>query len=231
MSMLRQFPRALRRPCAPARSGGGTPLANEKLILDYVYEHESAQPDRIYLTQPIGNGQVIDYTWAQVLEQSRRMATGLQSRGLGHGDKIAILSKNCAHFFMAELAIWMAGYTTVALYPTETAETVRFVLEHSESSLLFVGKLDEWPRQAAAVPAGLPCIAMPLAPATRFAGWDSIAAATDPLEDAAPRAAADIAMILYTSGSTGQPKGVMQNFACISAATATIVACLSAQLG
>ena len=60
-----------------------------------------------------------------------------------------MLSKNCAHFFMTELAIWMAGYTTVAIFPTETAETVRYVLEHSEASLLFVGKLDIWPQQAA----------------------------------------------------------------------------------
>jgi hypothetical protein len=42
-------------------------MATEKLILDYVYQHEAAQPDRIYLTQPIGGGRVIDYTWAQAL--------------------------------------------------------------------------------------------------------------------------------------------------------------------
>ena len=48
---------------------------------------------------------------------------------------------------MAELAIWMAGYTTVAIFPTETAETINYVLTHSEASLLFVGKLDTWPHQ------------------------------------------------------------------------------------
>ncbi len=69
---------------------------------------------------------------------------------------------------MAELAIWMAGYTTVAIFPTETAETVRYVLEHSEASLLFVGKLDTWEQQQPGVPAGLPCIAFPLAPPHRL---------------------------------------------------------------
>ena len=75
------------------------------------------------------------------------MAAHLQSRGFEPGARIAILSKNCAHFIMAELAIWMAGHTTVAIFPTETAETVRYVLEHSGASLLFVGKLDTWPQQ------------------------------------------------------------------------------------
>ena len=57
----------------------------------------------------------------------------------------------------------MAGGTTVAIYPTELAETVRYVLEHSEASLLFIGKLDNV-APVSALPEGLPCIALPLAP-------------------------------------------------------------------
>jgi len=187
-------------------------MANDKLILDYVYEHEAAQPDRVYLTQPIGGGKVIDYNWAQVLDQSRRMAAYLRSRGLGRGDQIAILSKNCAHFFMAELAIWMAGGTTVAIYPTELAETVRFVLEHSEAKLLFVGKLDTWEEQAPGVPEALPRIAFPLAPPAPYDQWDDLVARHEPLPGRPARGPKDLAMIAYTSGSTGQPKGVMHDF-------------------
>jgi hypothetical protein len=57
----------------------------------------------------------------------------------------------------------MAGCTTVAIFPTETADTVRYVLEHSEASLLFVGKLDTFDQQQPGIPAGLPIIAFPLA--------------------------------------------------------------------
>ena len=199
-------------------------MASDKLILDYVYEHEAAQPDRVYLTQPVGDGRVVDYTWAQVLDQARRMAAHLRSRGLGKGDQVAILTKNCAHFFMAELAIWMAGCTTVAIYPTELAETVRYVLEHSEARLLFVGKLDAWAQQAAGVPDGLPCIALPLAPETGYERWDELAARHAPMGGRPARAREDLATIAYTSGSTGQPKGVMHDFEGVTRATEGIVA-------
>lgn len=186
-----------------------------KLMLDYVYEHEAARADHVWLTQPTGGGQVIDYTWRQTLDQARRMATHLNSLGFAPGFRVAILSKNCAHFFMCELAIWMAGGTTVAIFPTETADTVSYVLTHSEASLLFVGKLDTWDHQASAVPSGVPCIALPLAPTSAqsaFAHWAAITGKTEPLNGQPARAAADIAMLMYTSGSTGKPKGVMHRF-------------------
>ncbi len=198
-------------------------MTQDKLILDYVYEHEAAHPDKIYLTQPVGGGKVVDYTWHQTLDQARRMAAYLKAQGFEPGARIAMLSKNCAHFFMAELAIWMAGGTTVAIYPTETADTVRFVLEHSGASLLFVGKLDTWSEQALGVPEGLPCIAFPLAPKTSFETWDAIVGRTAPLLGKVQRSPTDLSMLAYTSGSTGQPKGVMHSFAGITRATEGIV--------
>ncbi len=191
-------------------------MAANRLLVDYPLAHAASMPDRIYFTQPVGGGQVVDYTWAQVVDQSRRMAAHLASRGFPPGARIAMLSKNCAHFIMAELAIWMAGYTTVAIFPTETAATVRYVLEHSGASLLFVGKLDTWEQQKAGVPEALPRIAFPLAPKTDYDTWDAIVARTDPLARPHGRRPEDLAMIMYTSGSTGTPKGVMVSFAAIT---------------
>ena len=191
----------------------------QKLILDYVYEHEKNRANRVFMTQPIGNGQVVDYTWSQVMDQSRRMAAHLKAQGFPPGSRIAMLSKNCAHFVMAELAIWMAGYTTVAIFPTETADTVGYVLNHSEASLLFVGKLDVWEHQKPGVPAGLPCIAFPLAPDNHgYETWDAIVARTSPMAGQPSRDGKDLAVLMYTSGSTGTPKGVMHNFERFTAA-------------
>jgi long-chain acyl-CoA synthetase len=205
-------------------------MTDTKLLLDHVYEHETALANRVFLTQPTGQGQVVDYTWAQVMDQSRRMAAHLLDQGFAPGARIAILSKNSAHFIMAELAIWMAGHTTVAIFPTETANTVNYVLEHSEASLLFVGKLDTWPHQQPGVPAGLPCIAFPLAPETDFETWDAIVARTAPIPGKPQRAADDLAMLMYTSGSTGTPKGVMHSFGHASAASIGIAAQLRKQI-
>ncbi len=197
-------------------------MPSTPLMLDHVFAHADQHPDRIYLTQPTGNGQVVNYTWAQVVDQALRMAAHLQGLGLAPGARIAMLSKNSAHFIMAELAIWMAGHTTVAIFPTETADTVRYVLDHSGASALFVGKLDNWPQQRSGVPDGLPCIALPLSPPTAFDTWDAIVARTPALAGQPTRAADDLAMLLYTSGSTGTPKGVMTSFAGLTTAATCI---------
>jgi len=198
-------------------------MSQDKLILDYVFEHRDAQPRQVFLTQPVGGGRVIDYTWDDVVDQASRMASHLRAERFEPGARIAILSKNCAHFIMAELAIWMAGGTTVAIFPTETAEMVRFVLEDSDARLLFVGKLDTWPQQMPGIPSDLRCIAFPLAPSTPFDTWDAIVSRTEPLAQRPQRAADDLAMLIYTSGSTGQPKGVMLTFGAVTRATEGIV--------
>jgi long-chain acyl-CoA synthetase len=190
------------------------------LILDRIYEHEAAQRDAVFMTQPIGGGQLVEITWGRAVGEARRVAAYLLERGLQPGARVAMLAKNSAHFIIAEIAIWMAGGATVAIFPTESAENVRYVLEHSEASVLFIGRLDNWPQQRSGVPAGLPCIALPLAPdacaAEGCADWRDIVERTAPLAGRPARAESELAMLLYTSGSTGQPKGVMQTFGSIS---------------
>src|SRR5579863_686963 len=121
-----------------------TIVADEALALQRLYHWERAAPDRVALTQPMGDGAVLDFTWREVLNQSRRMAAHLQSLGLQRGDRIAIFSKNSAHWLMSDFAILLAGGVSVPLYPTLAPGTVRQILEHSGCKLLFVGKLDGW---------------------------------------------------------------------------------------
>jgi len=192
-----------------------TIIADDALALQRLYHWEKNAPGRVALTQPLGGGVVRDYTWRAVLDQSRRMAAHLQSLGLQHGDRIAILSKNTAHWLMSDFAIWLAGGVSVPLFPTLAPGTIRQILEHSESRLLFVGKLDGWDHMKPGVPAGLPCIGHPLAPADAqrsYPRWDDIVAGAAPLQGATVRPGEELATIIYTSGTTGAPKGVMHSF-------------------
>lgn len=191
-------------------------VSPDALALQRLYHWEKTQPDRVAFTQPQGGGAVRDYTWREVGDQVRRMAAHLRSLGVGPGDKVALISKNTAHWIMADLSIWMAGGVSVPLYPTLAQGTIRQILQHSESRLLFVGKLDGWPGMKPGVPSDLPCISLPLAPedaARSYRTWDDITGKTAPLKDSPVRPADDLSTIMYTSGTTGAPKGVMHSFA------------------
>jgi long-chain acyl-CoA synthetase len=192
-------------------------VAPETLALQRLYHWEKAAADRVVFTQPYdgaakGAGPVRTWTWKQALDETRRMAAHLKSLNLPPRSNIALISKNCAHWLMTDWAIWMAGHVSVPLYPTLAAETIRQILEHSESKLLFVGKLDGWEGMKAGVPAGVPCISFPLSPKNDYPTWDDIVAKTAPLRDSPVRPADEMCTIMYTSGTTGMPKGVMHSF-------------------
>ena len=133
-------------------------VSPDTLALQRMYHWEKTTPNRVALTQPLGGGQVRDYTWAEVMDQARRMAAHLKTLGLEPGARVALIAKNTAHWMMSDYAIWLAGYVSVPLYPTLAAGTIRQILEHSEARLLFVGKLDGWAGMKPGIPAGLPCI-------------------------------------------------------------------------
>merc|ERR1719162_1987950 len=73
------------------------------------------------------------------------MAAYIESLNFEKGSKIAICSKNCTWWIIADLAIWFSGHVSVPIYPTLTADTVAYTIEHSESKLVFIGKLDVQP--------------------------------------------------------------------------------------
>ncbi len=192
-------------------------MAEPRLTIDDAYHWEKTNPDRVWLTQPIGDGKVETYTWAQAMDQVRRMAAHLKSLNLEPGSHIGLISKNCAHFILTDLAIWMAGHVSVALYPTLNADTIAYILDHSESKLLFVGKLDGWSEIQKGIPNDMPCISFPLAPPNDYESWDDIVSRTEPLQGTPRRKPEEPAIVVYTSGSTGRPKGVMHSFGAIAA--------------
>ncbi|MGG7673110.1 AMP-binding protein [Pseudomonas sp. WC2] len=190
-----------------------------RLPLDVFYEREARHPRQRFLVQPTGGGQVETLSWADVGHQARCAAHWLRARELPQGSHIALISKNCAHWIIADLAIWMAGHVSVPLYPNLTADSVAQVLNHSESVLAFIGKLDDWSNMSKGVPADLPTISLPLHPPGAFDfSWSDLQRSS-PIQDDPRPAAEQLATIIYTSGTTGLPKGVMHSFANLGFAT------------
>lgn len=197
-----------------------------KTILDWAVHWEKEAPDMLHFVQPMvgGTDTVKTWTFAQASQEARRMAAYIQRLGLPPKSRIAICSKNCAYWIMADWAIWMAGHVSVPIYPVLNAATTGYILEHSDSKVLFVGKLDAiWADMEKGVPGHVKRIAFPLSPSGEHEKWDDIVARHEPLAQVAERTLDEMATIVYTSGSTGQPKGVMLSFGAMAAPTESLV--------
>ena len=181
-----------------------------KLPLEVFYHWERIKPDTIYLSQPI-NGRAHTWTWKQAGEEARKMASYLKSLDLPPHSNIALVSKNCAHWIICDLAIMMAGHVSVPLYPNLAASSIRKVLEHSEAPILFVGKLDGWASMEPGVPASVRCISFPFYPHENYEQWYDVIQDQHPV-NSTQRKGDELMTIIYTSGTTGMPKGVMQTF-------------------
>ncbi len=191
------------------------------LVLDRFYHWEKTSPKKVYLTQP-AEGKVTSYTFQKVGDQVRKMAQHLINLDLPPLTNIAIFSKNCAHWIMADLAIWMAGHVSVPLYPTLSPEAMRQILEHSEARVLFIGKLDGWDKLSPEVPTNIHKIALPLAIDSSLKKWVDIIQKTPALANSPQPLAETLATIIYTSGTTGNPKGVMHCFGAMAAAACSV---------
>ncbi|MEM9720044.1 MAG: AMP-binding protein [Bacteroidota bacterium] len=184
-------------------------------ILHYFYEHEANTPDKPFLKQPFGD-RWETYTWREVGQMARKIATGLQSLGLPPKSHIGLVSKNCREWLIADLAIMMAGYVSVPFYPTLTAEQLRQVIDLGDVKATFVGKLEVWDGMKAGIPDGMPIIRFPQyennSLVTEGEAWEDWLDKYEPMEGRFMPELDDLWTIVFTSGTTGIPKGVMLTY-------------------
>jgi long-chain acyl-CoA synthetase len=198
-------------------TGWFMPIDNADLIpqesvaspLSMLYKWEQETPDSLYMTQPTSDGE-LTFTWTETAKAARKVAAALLAKDYPKGSRIAVLSKNCAHWMIVDLGIMMAGHVSVPIFSTAGKETISYVLEHADCQLIFVGILDNYKSQEEAVPASIEKVGFPYRGAVGTA-WEEFTA-VEPLSDNPLPDMNEIMTIIYTSGSTGQPKGVVHTY-------------------
>lgn len=181
-------------------------------------------PEKIFLRQPI-NRIFQEYTYGEADQEIRKIASALNSMGFSKGDHIAILSKNCAHWIMADLAIMMAGCISIPIYPTLGSDSIHEILVHSESKAIIIGKLDDYSQQQSGIP-DIPTIGVSLYDIDEKYSWEQLIKDHEPMAGITAQPHENIMTIMYTSGTTGNPKGVMHSVGAFNELINTAVDCI-----
>ena len=187
---------------------------NNKFYFKF-YDWEEKFKDKPFLRQPFGESWE-EYTWGETGQLARRLATGLKSLGLKKGSHIGLISKNCREWIIADLAIIMAGYVSVPFFPNLKSTEIKSLIEFGEVSALFVGKLENWEEMKNGVDKDLPIIAFPHYENNSIVSegfqWDEFISKFEPQRENYHPNLDDVWTIIFTSGTTGNPKGVVLSF-------------------
>jgi long-chain acyl-CoA synthetase len=178
-------------------------------------ERAKRTPDALAFQQYIeSSGRWEDWNWAQALEQASRWQSALHKEGLQRGDRVAVMLRNCREWAVFDLAALALGLVVVPLFTDDRPDNAAYVLNDSGSKLVLFEGQEQWER--------LHTVLDQLTNVQRFVSLQRVADGERRLQNVAewlpPQGQAfevaamplsDLATIVYTSGTTGRPKGVM----------------------
>ncbi|HFQ5055699.1 TPA: AMP-binding protein [Vibrio vulnificus] len=185
---------------------------------DMILKWAKERPHEVYLKQII-NRQFVEFTYSEVADKALRLVTALKELGAEPGDRIALISKNCAEWFICDLAMMLGDYVSVPIFPTAGADTIEYCITHSESKILIAGKLDDAAATQKVIDdlVDVKSIALPYdsAPHCQYQ-FTTLILQSDPSSDRPQHDDDKLMSLVYTSGTSGLPKGAMLTYGAFS---------------
>jgi long-chain acyl-CoA synthetase len=176
---------------------------------DLVALRAAETPDKIWLRDLHEHGSE-DYSWRQAHEQICAIGAMLEQR-YGAGEKMVVLSRNRAHWVMADLAIIASGNVTVSMFTTLQAPTAEYIFQLTEARVIFVGETSNWEKLVPVLPRDILVVTLPGVELEHpHERWEDLLARYAGQAPAYQCQPDDMISLVFTSGTTGMPKGVIQ---------------------
>ncbi|MEZ9563936.1 AMP-binding protein [Vibrio artabrorum] len=181
---------------------------------DMILRWAKERPNEVYLKQII-NRQFVEFTYKEVADKALKLAAALEGLGAQPGDRIALVSKNCAEWFICDLAMMLGDFVSVPIFPTAGADTIQYCIEHSESKIVIAGKLDDpvATQKVLDENPSLISISLPYDSAANCQyTFEELIATHEPSTKHPHHYDDKLMSLVYTSGTSGLPKGAMLTY-------------------
>ncbi len=183
---------------------------DKQTLTEYVGRNAAEFPQQIWLRDRSGD-RYTDWTWTDANSEINAVAAWLEERYGASKTNVVLLSRNRAHWMLADLAIVGSGNVTVPMFTTLPAATAQYIFDFTDTRLLILGETDNWDAVKDTLPDSIDIVTLPgVEIDSPHITWEQIVSESSGQRPKFTGKPDDLVSIVFTSGTTGVPKGVMQ---------------------